>query len=300
LAGLSKRPVAIVTDSTADLSPKLAAARGVTVVPLTLHIDGQSLLDGVDITAEQFYRRLPSATTHPSTSQPSPGRFADTYRALLTDHDAVVSIHISEKLSGTYASARQAADMIDPRRVHVIDSELVSMSLGLLTLVASTLASTGSDAKAIESKVLAMRQQVKTYFSVATLEFLRRGGRIGRASALLGSVLQVKPVLCIRDGLVTPLERVRTFDRALNRVVELTREVDRGAGICVIVGHADAQADAERVGRELEPIAETLMIQPLGPVVGAHAGPGVVGVGCYPAGLLPLGLSGARAIASRR
>jgi DegV family protein with EDD domain len=122
---------------------------------------------------------------------------------------------------------------------------------------------------------------------------LRRGGRIGRASAFLGSVLQVKPVLCILDGLVTPLERVRTFDRALNRVIELVRAVDRGKGVCAIVGHADAANDAERVARELEPITETLMIQPLGPVVGAHAGPGVVGVGCYPADLLPLGIKAA-------
>ena len=178
--------------------------------------------------------------------------------------------------------------MVDASRVHVIDSQLVSMSLGLLTLAATEMAAQGADASAIAERVTAMRDHVQTYFSVATLEFLRRGGRIGRASALLGSVLQVKPVLCIRDGLVTPLERVRTFDRALNRVIELTREIDRGKGLCVIVGHADAEADAERVARELEPKAETLMIQPLGPVVGAHAGPGVVGVGCYPADLLPL------------
>jgi fatty acid-binding protein DegV len=112
-------------------------------------------------------------------------------------------------------------------------------------------------------------------------------------------VLQVKPVLCIRDGLVTPLERVRTFDRALNRIVELTREVDRGHGVCVIVGHADAEADAERIAGVLEPIAETLMIQPLGPVVGAHAGPGVVGVGCYPAEVFPLGLKPATSARSR-
>ena len=287
---MNERGVAIVTDSTADLPPVLAAARSISVVPLTLHFDGKSLLDGVDITPEEFYRKLPSASTHPTTSQPSPGRFAETYSALLEDHDAVVSIHISEKLSGTYASARQAADMTDPKRVHVIDSEVVSMSLGLVALVASALAAQKLDAAAIEGRVLAMRPHVQTYFSVATLEFLRRGGRIGRASALLGSVLQVKPVLCIRDGLVTPLERVRTFDRALNRVVELTREVNTGKGVCLIVGHADAQADAERVARELEPIADTLMIQPLGPVVGAHAGPGVVGVGCYPAELFPLGI----------
>ena len=282
--------IAIVTDSTADLPPELAAARGITVVPLTLNFEGQSLLDGVDITPAEFYRRLPAATTHPTTSQPSPGRFAQAYSALLADHAAVVSIHISEKLSGTYASALQGAAMTDPGRIRVIDSQLASMSLGLLTLAGSTLAAQGADAASIEARVLALREQVQTYFSVATLEFLRRGGRIGRASALLGSVLQVKPVLCIRDGLVTPLERVRTFDRALTRIVELTRAIDRGQGVCVIVGHAGADADAERVGRELEPIAETLMIQPLGPVVGAHAGPGVVGVGCYPAGLMPLGI----------
>jgi DegV family protein with EDD domain len=296
---VSNQTVAIVTDSTADLPPELAALRSITVVPLTLNFDGKPLLDGVDIRPDEFYRRLHSVTTHPTTSQPSPGRFAEVYKSLLADHDSVVSIHISQKLSGTYESARQAAAMTDPKRVRVIDSELVSMSLGLITLAASSLASSGSNAEAIEAKVLDMRTSIQTYFSVATLEFLRRGGRIGRASALLGSVLQVKPVLCIRDGLVTPLERVRTFERALNRVVELTREVDRGHGVCIIVGHADAEADAQRIARELDPIAETLMIQPLGPVVGAHAGPGVVGVGCYPAELLPLGIKPASSARSR-
>jgi DegV family protein with EDD domain len=291
--------VAIVTDSTADLPLDLAGTRGITVVPLTLNFDERSLLDGVDIRPDEFYRRLHSVTAHPTTSQPSPGRFADIYKSLLADHDSVVSIHISQKLSGTFESARQAASMTDPKRVRVIDSELVSMSLGLITLAAASLASSGSNAEAIEAKVLEMRSSVETYFSVATLEFLRRGGRIGRASAMVGSVLQVKPVLCIRDGLVTPLERVRTFERALNRVVELTREVDRGHGVCVIVGHADAEADAQRIARELDPIAETLMIQPLGPVVGAHAGPGVVGVGCYPAELLPLGIKRASSAQSR-
>ncbi len=286
---MTDHTVAIVTDSTADLPADLAARRSISVVPLTLHFDGQSLLDGVDITPSEFYRRLPAATVHPTTSQPSPGRFAEKYAQLLADYSEVVSIHISEKLSGTYASARQAADMTDRKRVRVIDSHAVSMSLGLVTLAASALVGQGLDAASIESRIVAMRDNVETYFSVATLEFLRRGGRLGRAGALMGSVLQVKPVLCIRDGQVTPLERVRTFERALSRIVELTRAVDRGEGVCVIVGHADAEADAERVARELEPVAETLMIQPLGPVVGAHAGPGVVGVGCYPAGLLPLG-----------
>jgi DegV family protein with EDD domain len=287
---LTSTRVAIVTDSTADLPSDLAVARSISVVPLTLHFEGRTFLDGVDITPAEFYRRLPTATVHPTTSQPSPGRFAETYTRLLADHDEVVSIHISEKLSGTYASARQAAEMTDHKRVRVIDSHVVSMSLGLVTLAASVLAAQGLDGASVQSRIEEMRDGVETYFSVATLEFLRRGGRIGRAGALMGSVLQVKPVLCIRDGQVTPLERVRTFERALHRIVELTRAVDRGEGVCIIVGHADAQADAERVARELETVAETLLIQPLGPVVGAHAGPGVVGVGCYPAGLLPLGL----------
>ncbi len=297
---MKNRAVAIVTDSTADLPALLVKARGITVVPLTLNFEGRSLLDGVEIRPSEFYRKLPNATTHPTTSQPSPGRFAEAYADLLNDHSEVVSIHISEKLSGTYASAVQGAEMVDASRVHVIDSQLVSMSLGLLTLAATEMVTQGADASAIARRVMDMREQVQTYFSVATLEFLRRGGRIGRASAMLGSVLQVKPVLCIRDGLVTPLERVRTFDRALSRVVELTREVDRGKGLCVIVGHADAESDAERVARELEPVAETLMIQPLGPVVGAHAGPGVVGVGCYPADLLPLHITMGAPTSSRR
>ena len=287
---MSNTKLAIVTDSTADLPPDLARARGITVVPLTLMLDGESLLDGVDITPEQFYRRLVNAKTHPTTSQPSPGRFAEAYESLLADHDAVVSIHISEKLSGTYASALQGAEIAGQDRVRVVDSRNVSMSLGLLALVAGQMADAGESADEIVKTVENIRQEAQTYFSVATLEFLRRGGRIGRASALVGSVLQVKPVLCIRDGVVTPLERVRTFDRALDRVAQLTREMDRGQGVCLIVGHAGAQNDAERLSRMLEPIAETLMVQPLGPVVGAHAGPGVVGVGCYPADLFALGM----------
>jgi len=141
--------VAIVTDSTSDLPPDLTRSRSITVVPLTLNFEGKTLLDGVDIQPDEFYRRLPSAATHPTTSQPSPGRFAQTYSALLADHEAIVSIHISEKLSGTYASARQAAEMTEPKRVRVVDSEVVSMSLGLLALTASSLASNGADAEAM-------------------------------------------------------------------------------------------------------------------------------------------------------
>src|ERR1700719_2759711 len=146
---MTDRRVAIVTDSTSDLPPALAAARSISIVPLTLNFDGQALLDGVDITPSEFYRRLPNATSHPTTSQPSPGQFAEVYSALLADHDAIVSVHISEKLSGTFESAQQAADMTDATRVHVVDSQVVSMSLGLVTLGAATLAAKGAEAETI-------------------------------------------------------------------------------------------------------------------------------------------------------
>ena len=281
----------MVTDSTADLPTGLAAERGITVVPLTVTLEGQSYLDGVDITAESFYRRLVVSGSPATTSQPAPARFAEAYRRLLEDHDEVVSLHISEKLSGTYAAAVQGAGLTDAGdRVRVVDSETVSMPLGLLALAAGEMARSSSGAREVAERLEELRSQVRVFFVVATLDYLRRGGRIGAASALLGSVLQVKPLLTIEHGEVTPLERVRTQERALTRLVELVREQDRGRGLCAIVGHAAAGEAAERIAAEIEPGSDTLLVQPLGPVVGAHAGPGTVGVGCYPAELFPLGL----------
>ncbi|HEX6548867.1 MAG TPA: DegV family protein [Candidatus Dormibacteraeota bacterium] len=289
--------VAVVTDSTADLPSGLAAGRNITVVPLTVSFDGKHFLDGVEIDAAEFYRLNPTATT----SQPSPARFAEAYRKLLENHEEVVSIHISERLSGTYDAAIQGAQLTESaERIRVVDSSLVSMPLGLLVLAAAHLAAEGSPGAEVERRVVGLAQQTRVYFVVATLENLRRGGRIGRASALLGSVLQVKPVLTIEEGLVTPLERVRTQERSVTRLIELVRAVDQGSGLCAIVGHAAAEEAAQRIAAEIAPMSESLLIQPLGPVVGAHAGPGTVGVGCYPAQLLPLGLKAAAAATSPR
>lgn len=280
---------AIVTDSTCDLPPDLVASRSLTVVPLTVMLDGREYRDGVDITAGEFYSKLmPQSTT--GTSQPTPAAFAETYRRLLEDHDEVISLHISSRLSGTIDSARQAAAEVGGERIRVVDTEVVSMALGLLCLVAAETIASGRDAAAAATEVEAVAQQLKAYFTVASLEHLRRGGRIGRASEMLGSVLQIKPVLMLADGQVAPLERVRTRERALNRVLELTRRVDRGRGLCAIVAHAAAEDEAQRYAEQLEGITDTLLVQPLGPVVGAHAGPGTVGIACYPAEVFPLAL----------
>ncbi len=285
--------LAVVTDSTADLPTELTQARGITVVPLTVHMDGESYLDGVEITSAEFYQRMAASNQMPTTSQPSPGQFSEVYQRLLKSHDEVVSIHISEKLSGTVAAAQQGAELAGKDRIHIFNSEVVSMSLGLLVLTASSQAARGAPAAAILEHVAALRDQIRTYFTLSTLENLRRGGRIGRANALLGSVLQVKPVLTLRDGVVTPLERVRTLDKAVIRLTELARAVDTGSGLCAVVGHAASEETALKIARSLEDGADTLLIQPLGPVVGTHAGAGTVGVGCYPAELFPLGIKAA-------
>jgi DegV family protein with EDD domain len=237
----------------------------------------------------------------PTTSQPSPASFARAYENLLKEHDHVVSVHISARLSGTLASAEQAVESLGVGdRVRLVDSNFVSMPLGLLVLVAARMAQDGADADSIVRQVERTRQATGVYFAVATLENLRRGGRIGRANALLGSILQVKPVLTIQDGEVTPLERVRTWDRALNRIGELARAVDTGRGVCAIVGNAADEDAAARIARELEPVADTLLVQPLGAVVGAHAGPGTIGVGCYPAEVFPLGIKAALGASATR
>jgi DegV family protein with EDD domain len=164
------------------------------------------------------------------------------------------------------------------------------MQLALLVLLARRMADEGATVAEIAKQLREAAGRGRLLFTVATLEHLRRGGRIGKAAALVGSVLQVKPLLTIADGVVTPLEKVRTYDRAVARVGELARKLDAGRGLCLIVGHAATEETAMRLAGDLEDIAETLLVHQIGPVVGAHAGPGTVGLGCYPAEICPLGL----------
>ncbi|MDQ6900435.1 MAG: DegV family protein [Candidatus Dormibacteraeota bacterium] len=294
---MTQTKVAVVTDSTADLPPTLRDQLSVTVVPLTVTVGGESFLDGVEILPEEFYRRLAASGSVASTSQPSAGMFAEAYRQALSDHDQVLSLHISAKLSGTYQAAVQGAELAQAtERVTVVDTGLVSMPLALVVLAAAELAADGRSVSEVVEKVSEIARETRVYFLVGTLEQLRRGGRIGRASALVGSVLQVKPLLTIADGEVGPLERVRTRERAISRLIELAGAGDERC--CAIVGHACSEDAAQRVAGALAGRSESLLVSPLGPVVGAHAGRGTVGVGLYPAVLYPLGLSALRAAAA--
>lgn len=289
--------VALVTDSTAEIPPDLAAEHGIHSVPTTVTVAGQSYRDGVDITAAQFYEKLRATESPATTSQPSVGEFSETYERLLSDHDEILSLHISADMSGTITSAQQAADLVAPDRITVVDSRLVSMALGLLVLAADRFLEEGATAAETRDRLVPVRDGLQVYFVVGTLEYLRRGGRIGRAGALLGSMLQVKPVLTLSDGVVAPLERVRTAEKALARVIDLAARC--GPHLCVAVGHADTDEQAGRIAGALRDRSESLIVLPLGPSVGAHGGPGTVGLGCYPAELCPLGLGVLTALDAR-
>lgn len=282
------RRVAIVTDSTCDLPPDLAAKHEITVVPLILSLDGKEYRDGVDIRPAEFYRKLEASNAMPTTATPGPGRFAEAYEELLKTHDEVLSMHISGELSATIGAATQGAQMVAPERIRIVDSRVVSIALGLGVLAAARALDEGVTADEAWTRVRPAIEAMRVYFVVSTLEYLRRGGRIGRAGALVGSVLQIKPVLGMTDGVVAPFERVRTAEKAMARLIELAR--GKGERLCAAVGHINAPEGAERLAAAIEDQCDTMLMLPVGPVVGAHGGPGLVGLGCYPADLFPLGM----------
>ncbi len=274
--------IAVVTDSTADLPPALSEPLGIRVVPLNVHFGEQVFRDQVDLSTAAFMERLTSSAVLPKTSQPSPGAFADVYEALAKDHDGIISIHISGRLSGTVQSAQLAKTQIaTPIPIEVIDSRNVSLGLGLQVLRAAELASSGLD---VEHVARQLRNEINRYhlvFFVDTLEYLQRGGRIGRAAALAGSVLRLKPVLRIEDGQVVPHERTRTRARAIAALEQFVRSLPRVNRLAVV--HSTSPDDAERLAASLGPLTpnDPPIVATFGPVVATHAGPGAVGVIAY-------------------
>jgi DegV family protein with EDD domain len=274
--------VAVVTDSTAYLPVELSGRYELTVVPLTVVVNGAEGLEGVEIAPAEVARALSARRADVGTSRPAPSQFTAAYRRLL-DHgaDGIVSVHLSSRLSGTYESARLAAGEVGPR-VTVVDSKTTGMGLGFAALAAGAAASSGAPLDAVRRVAVDHAAQVSTLFYVDTLEFLRRGGRIGAASALLGTALSVKPILHIVDGAIVVRDKVRTAGRALARLVDLAVEASGTGEVDIAVHHlaapdrAAALADAVsvRLGERLR----DCYIAEIGAVVAAHAGPGVVGV----------------------
>jgi DegV family protein with EDD domain len=279
--------VAIVTDSTASLPEDLVASHGISVVPLHVFLGGQEYSEGVGFTADELAAALRKFITV-STSRPSPQAFLDAYEAAADrGADAVVSVHISSEMSGTVGSAMLAASQ-SPIPVEVVDSCSVGMAMGYAAVSAAVAAAEGKDAMTVAAIASSRARAATVIFYVDTLEHLRRGGRIGAASALLGSALAIKPLLALSDGHIHPIEKVRTAARALSRLEELALQALGAVGVSgadIAVHHLDSQPRARDLVDRLRagaPSSTTVLLVELGAVVGAHVGPGTIAVAVSP------------------
>jgi len=275
----------LVTDSTSDISPSDAQALGVNVVPLVVRFGTDEYRDGVDIDPDAFYAKLEHAGAHPSTSQPAPEVFAALFRELLADPlDHIVGLHISSKLSGTLQSAQLAAQEFDAGRVHLVDTESVSGGLQLLVRAALDDIRAGDDAATVAAKATKRRGLVTILVLLDTLVYLHRGGRIGRAQSFVGGLLNVKPLLAVRNGEVAPIARPRSRAKGLDMIAE---EVRGRAPLRSLAAFHAAAPDAIRALLERLAGADpgvTAIQGRIGPVVGAYSGPGGVGVACLASG----------------
>jgi DegV family protein with EDD domain len=271
--------VRIVADSTADIPLDEAASLGVTVVPLSILFGTESLRDQVDIAPEEFFRRLVAASDLPKTSQPPPAAFTEAYRRLLDEGaSAILSIHISGKLSGTVNSARTARDSLpDPSLVTVLDSGTVTAEMAYGVRAAARVAARGGSVEEARAAAELALRHSHLVGLLDTLEYLQKGGRIGRARAWIGGLLNVKPMVHVKDGEVAPLERVRGRARAIDRLVELTAAHTDVADITLL--HSATPEELERVKGRIEAAVPGVPVRTgwLGPVVGVYAGPNVVG-----------------------
>ncbi|AEV82284.1 hypothetical protein ACWT_1266 [Actinoplanes sp. SE50] len=274
--------IAVVTDSTAYLPAELNGRYDLTIVPLTVVINGWDGLEGLEISPAEVARALGGRRSSVSTSRPAPSQFAEVYRELLAGGaDGVVSVHLSAKLSGTYEAAQLAAAEVGSR-VMVVDSGTAAMGLGFPALAATTAAAQGHDLETVHRITVEHAARVSTLFYVDTLEFLRRGGRIGAASALLGTALSVKPILHVVDGAVVVRDKVRTAGRALSRLVDLAVEAAGPGEADIAVHHLQtperASALVDAITMRLGDRLRDCYLTEVGAVVAAHTGPGLAGV----------------------
>jgi DegV family protein with EDD domain len=285
------RPVAVVADTTHYLPRDVVAASGIHEVSLYVHWQGRQDREADLPDFDAYYEYLRTAADLPTTSQPSVGDFLEVYEPLVADGKDVVSIHIAAGMSGTYESARQAKAALEEKtgeeRVTVIDSTTACGGLGMVVLGAAAVARAGGDREAVEARAREAREHLKVWFAIDTMEFLRRGGRVGAARAWLGSTLKIKPILTVESE-ITPIERVRTSRRAFERMVDYLRSRHDDGADGWMVQHIQARDQADELAARGKEIFGTdpLLIGEVGPVIGTHVGPGLLGVGGVPKRLL--------------
>lgn len=285
---------AVVTDSTASLPPEMCAGNSIGVVSLYVNFGGGRTERELDLMGDldTLYDEIRSAEQWPTTSQPSVGDFIEVYEPLLADGKEIVSIHISEGISGTCDSARQAAELLandgkGGERIRVFDSQSSAGGMGLMTLAAARVAQADGDGEAVVARAQEARDALKMWFAVDTLEFLKRSGRIGAASAWIGSTLKIKPILTL-DQEISPIERVRTSGRAFERLAAYAEERHETGADCWVVQHIQSRDEAERLAERCRTVFETdpVFVSEVGPVLGVHTGPGLLGVGGVPRSVL--------------
>lgn len=275
--------VRIVTDSTCDLSPERQSALGVEVVPLSVHFGPESFLDGVDLSNQEFYARLRSAETLPTTAQVNPEEFISRFQAHVDAGDQVVGIFIASQLSGTCQSAMIARGIVDEEHIFVVDSTTVTFGLGLLVEMAARLRDQGLGAAAIAEQVTALAGRLRFYAVVGTLKYLKMGGRISGTAAMVGGMLGITPILNIRDGVVEAAAKTRGRKAAYQWMEKQVQAEPVDTSLPVAFGHSDSpelMAECETFFRERVPGMECLESD-IGSVVGTHAGPGCAGIAYF-------------------
>ncbi len=278
--------VKVVTDSTSDLAPDLAESLGITVVPCNVQFGTESLKDGVDILADEFYERLTVGPVHPTTSQPSPGDFVEVFDRLGEEADGIVSVQVSAKLSGTYNSAIWAKEETTAKcPIEVVDSAQACLALGLTVIAAAEAANKGADTETVAKAARNAAPRSQLFFLVNTLEYLQKGGRIGKARAMLGTVLNIKPILTVQGGEVHELAKARTFKKGIAKLKEVAESYVPLEGLYVL--HTTTPELAQEIAdglSDLVPDGKRPLVGRAGPTIGTYVGPGVLGIALLSAG----------------
>jgi len=275
--------VKIITDSTSDIPAHLVVQLGITVVPSYVMFGTESYRDGVELSRQQFYDKLVSSSVIPTTAAPPPDVYLETYRRLAAETEEMVSIHLASRYSGIYSSASVAAQDVSGARITVIDSEQVTMGYGWMVVAAAEAAQRGASHDEIVALVHAMKPRTRVLAALGTLEYLHRGGRVGWMQAIVGTLLQIKPIIEVRMGEISLVERARTLRRSLARLLALVQEL--GPLERAIVLHTNVPDLASAFASELQRVRPdwTPSVEQAGVTIASHAGPGAVGVACVTA-----------------
>ena len=273
--------VRIVTDSTSDLPLTMATEYGIEVVPLNVHFGDSTFKDGIDITTDQFFDKLINGDEFPSTSQPSMGEFVEAYERICEEGDEVVSVHLSSKLSGTYNSAEQASKHLKGKiKIHLVDTEQVTFTVGFAAIAAAKVVSKGGSAEDAVGAAKSISARSNFYALFDTLEFLAKGGRIGRAQSMLGSLLKLRPLLMLANGVVEPYSKARSRSAGMAELEKAVRALGRAEDIAIMYSTEDDEAHviADKL-IDILPEGKRPLISRVGPVIGTHAGPRLIAVG---------------------